>query len=299
VALGYLEDRFSHRCGRQATDAACEATYNLQDAAARWRTKLRKDSATDAVGQTTDAASEATDNRQNAAGEGTDQAADTLLSVARPTGRASRVTVRGGSAVLALVSFAAWPGDESTVDRPGSPVDLGRLEDGKDSATDAVGQTTDVASEATDDLQDAAGEVADQAADTAGQCALLFRIALEPILGSSLVFLPRALPRMTLRRSSTRQRSYRHRPKGSPENDSPEKPHLTALMSSRPVGSSKSPRASPARDTSGLGARVRPPGQIRAGAVPGQQFETPAEDSPEGDASRAAVRGFCRGPSRS
>ena len=146
----------------------------------------------------------------------TDQAADTLLSVARPTGRASRATVRGGSAVLALVSFAAWPGNEPTVDRPGSPVDLGRLEDGKDSATDAVGQTTDVASEATDDLQDAAGEVADQAADTAGQGALLFRIALEPILGSSLVFLPRALPKVTLRRSSTRQRSYRRRPRALP-----------------------------------------------------------------------------------
>ena len=92
----------------------------------------------------------------------------TLLSVARPTGRASRVAVLGDFAVLALVGLAAWPGGEPTVARPGSSVVLGCLEGWNDSATDAVGRTTDAASEATDSLQDAAGEEADQAADAAG-----------------------------------------------------------------------------------------------------------------------------------
>ena len=61
---------------------------------ARGHASETEESATDAVEQTPDAASEATDNRQKAAGEMMDHAAGTLLSVARPTGRASSVTVR-------------------------------------------------------------------------------------------------------------------------------------------------------------------------------------------------------------
>ena len=53
-----------------------------------------EDPATDAVEQTTDAASEATDSRQWAADEMMGPAAGPFLSVARPTGRASGVTVR-------------------------------------------------------------------------------------------------------------------------------------------------------------------------------------------------------------
>jgi len=113
----------------------------------------------------------------------------TLLSVSRLTGRASRVAVLGGFAVLVLVGRAAWPGGEPTVDRPGSPVVLGCLEGRKDSTTDAVGQTTDAASEA--NLQDTAGEVADQAADTAGAVCPLVSCALGPILCRSPGFPPR------------------------------------------------------------------------------------------------------------
>ena len=69
---------------------------------------------------------------------------------------------------------------------------------------------------------------------------------------------------MTLRRSPTWQRSCRQGRSAVP---SPRVPRQLAI-----------PR--------GLGARVCPPGVVRAGAVPGQQSEISAEGSPEDDASK-------------
>ena len=176
---------------RSAGDRCCVRDH-LQSPGCRGEVADRavKDSATDAVGQTTDAAGEATDNRQTAAGEVTDQAAGTLLSVARPTGRASRVTVRGGS----------------------------------------------------------------------------------PLSRVMTVVLPGALPEMTLRRSSTWPRSFSSSAEGSPEDGSSRKPHLAALLSSRPVATDVLHGAA-ARLQTKLPAppAVDPPGQDRAGAGPEQQ----------------------------
>ena len=70
-----------------------------------------------------------------------------LLSIAHPTGRASRVPGLGGFAVLALVVV-------EPVTRLGSAVALRGLEDWRDSATDAAGRTINAASKAADNLQD-------------------------------------------------------------------------------------------------------------------------------------------------
>ena len=127
--------------------------------------------------QTTDAACEATDDLQDAAGKVPDQAFqgfghrcgrphDRCCERGRrqspglrgqgvePSGGRIRPQMRSGGRPM----LRARPPTISRIPQPRC-----RTKRSKDSATDAVGPTTAAASEATDDLQAAAGEVADRA----------------------------------------------------------------------------------------------------------------------------------------